>query len=534
MHGEQRSLTVSAEPRARASPLMRRIMMVMVGVTLAATITHLVILQVMMRFEAEADRALISMEEARSQTLSLALRVEALRDLAHDVARERDPETAARLSGVFQGVVDHVGGCNELSCHDPATRPAAMVEEMQRGLVPIGDFVRAASESTENGALEAERDRVDQQVVTMLGDLQMMNDELGLRVVENRADVRRYHTRFEGLSFAALLIVATAVLILSYWLARRITAPLLPLVDATRRVARGDFDFELEVEGRDELASLAGAFNDMATQLRDLHHAQEQYASRLEEEVECRIDDILERDQLLKQSERLANMGIFVGGVAHEINNPLTGILMNTALLNEEGWVAPQGSELLAEIDRAATGCKVVVDKLLELATMERIDAGQVDLDQVVQQALENNEVRISERSIRLSLRMPEPSPQVAGDPERLLVVVDNLIRNAVDACADGGRIEVRGESQNGSCRLSVADSGSGIDEGFEDRVFEPFFTTRRAGSGLGLPVCRRVMERMGGGLDVLAGEGLREDGGGATFIVTLPMWREHAQQAEC
>jgi two-component system NtrC family sensor kinase len=221
----------------------------------------------------------------------------------------------------------------------------------------------------------------------------------------------------------------------------------------------------------------------------------------------------------LFQAEKMAALGQLAGGVAHEINNPLGGILAFAQIMSQDQRT-PEDLESLRLISDAALRAKRIVESLLRFSRRPRDDErGEVDLSRVVEDALFLLQPQMRGGSVEVVRRL-EPA-KVLGNANQLQQIVVNLVVNAIQAMDGEGRIAVvTGAGGQGRAQLSVADSGPGVPPEIAGRIFEPFFTTKEegTGTGLGLSICYRIAEEHGGSIRL---EKAAE--GGACFIVSLP-----------
>ncbi|HEX2093787.1 MAG TPA: hybrid sensor histidine kinase/response regulator [Longimicrobiaceae bacterium] len=227
----------------------------------------------------------------------------------------------------------------------------------------------------------------------------------------------------------------------------------------------------------------------------------------------------------LREAEKLSAVGLLVSGVAHELNNPLAGILLSVELLLMD---PPPGVGLdeLHSIREQALRSRSIVRDLLSVVRQRETRKEQVDLRTLVEDASRNVEPHFSALGAKLSLSLPDPLPVVEGDRVGLGQVLINLLYNAVQAAGKGGEVHVSVQVENDRCAIVVEDTGPGIDPEILPRIFEPFFTTKSTGegSGLGLSVSLGIIQQHGG---TLTG-GNRTDArtppfGGARFVATLP-----------
>ena len=240
----------------------------------------------------------------------------------------------------------------------------------------------------------------------------------------------------------------------------------------------------------------------------------------------------------LMQSEKLASIGLLAGGVAHEINNPLGGILVfSQMLLREVNKKSPHYQDIV-EIEAAAQRCKKIVQDLLDFAR-KAPDGGHgetkvelVDCIEAARSALRFAMVSLKWRTIQIEEQFADGSFKVNGDRNKIMQVFLNLIQNAGQAMPDGGTIYLRSRrGRNGTQRtviFEVEDTGIGIPPANLKKVFDPFFTTKDPGegTGLGLSICYSIISDMGGNLEVSS-----EVNNGTMFRITLPD-TEHAVKA--
>jgi signal transduction histidine kinase len=270
---------------------------------------------------------------------------------------------------------------------------------------------------------------------------------------------------------------------------RSVAVPVARLHEGAARIAAGDLDARIQIATPDEFGALARQFNAMTASLRE-HQSQ------------------------LVQSEKLAGIGRLAAGVAHEINNPLAVILGYARLLQRkaEGSVA---DDLRVIEDEAVRG-KQIVDGLLDLSRPLASAPEPVELGSLCGEVVSRlRDVRALE-GVAVTVA---GEARVQGHPQKLRQVVLNLVKNAAEAAGVGGRVEVRVEpAPSGGAVVTVDDTGPGLSPEARGRLFEPFFTTRETGTGLGLAVSQGIVRAHGGELE--AGG---SPAGGARFTVRLP-----------
>lgn len=306
-----------------------------------------------------------------------------------------------------------------------------------------------------------------------------------------------------NLMAVALMLLILAAFLSTFW-ARRITSPLEQLSEAARVVGSGSFDIRLERSSRDEIGDLAETFNQMASEL----------ARRVQE---------LKNTQLaLVQSEKMAAFGQLGAGIAHEVKNPLAGILGFAQLSLRKADKESPLYRNLEMIERETKRCKNIIENLLRFARQERVTFQLTDLNQVVDDAVAIVDHQLGLHQIRVERHLAPSVPPVMGNANQIQQVLMNLLINAQQAF-DGapGVVNIfTGLRPDGMIEIRVADSGPGIPENIQPRLFEPFFTTKPAGkgTGLGLSVSYGIIKDHQGDIQVKSAPG-----NGAEFIITLP-----------
>jgi two-component system, NtrC family, sensor kinase len=320
---------------------------------------------------------------------------------------------------------------------------------------------------------------------------------------------------------AALLALALAFLF-----ARRITAALERLAGFARAVGKGQLATRVD-EGTtrraDEVGALAQTFNQMGAELQTSRDEIERWNKELEARVEARTRELKEAQAQLVQAQKLAALGQLGAGVAHEINNPLGGVIGHVQLLLVDREKSHPDYEALACIEAAARQASQVVQNLLRFSVQHKDPVRTtVDVNKLIKDTMSLTQRLLADQKIDLELELDgaTPPPRLRGDAGQIGQVLLNLVSNARTAMPKGGKLRVKSQKQNGEIAFSVEDSGKGIAADIRERIFEPFFTTKDEWSnvGLGLSVSYRIVSDHGGRIDVAT-----EPGRGSTFTVWLP-----------
>lgn len=244
-----------------------------------------------------------------------------------------------------------------------------------------------------------------------------------------------------------------------------------------------------------------------------------------------RVEQLEERERL---RDRLASLGEMAAGIAHELKNPLAGIEVTAGLLRRQIPALPDAQALLADIMSEAKLANSIVVEMLEFVRPIRLQVEETDLGDVLRQAMSLAERKVSRGAITVRVNVPAHLPSIDGDHHQLCQVFSNLLTNAFEALDGKGSVSVNaavhavepdpafaahGEAPTSAVVIEVCDDGPGIAAGMGERLFDPFFTTKTTGSGLGLPIVRKIVDAHDGRIDLTS-----EPGKGTRFRVTLPV----------
>ena len=323
-------------------------------------------------------------------------------------------------------------------------------------------------------------------------------------------------------SMAGIATLVGLALLFNRW----VLYPVRLLQRGVRRVARGSFDYSIELATGDEMQALAEAFNDMTARLRVTY-------ADLERQVR-------ERSRQLVRSERLAGVGFLAAGVAHEINNPLASIAFcSEALENRLGPMLAAGDvadakiiqNYLRMVQEEAFRCKSITEKLLDFSRCGEIKRERTDLAGLIQGVVEMIRHMGKYRQKKIVFQ-PREAVLAHVDAQEIKQVVLNLVVNALDCMAEHGTLKIELRHAEGMAEMVFDDDGCGMPSEVLENIFEPFFTRRRVGkgTGLGLSITHRIVSQHHGEIQAVSpGEGL-----GATFSVRLPVQpRESASSAK-
>jgi signal transduction histidine kinase len=323
--------------------------------------------------------------------------------------------------------------------------------------------------------------------------------------------------------------VAAIALLAALLVARGLTRRLASLQGAAGALGGGDLSVRVDERGADELGQVARAFNGMAGELQGARARLEGWNEELQRQVEARTRELKEAQARLVEAQKLAAVGQLGGGVAHEINNPLTGILGNAQLLLATLPDDAEGRDLIAKIEALARRCRDITQNLLRFSEQRLEPVFELlELNRVVTEGLALTTEQARAAGVVVESALAEPSPAVRGDAAQLEQVVLHLLHNAHAACLGrpGARVRVATRLEGEEALVEVSDQGKGIAPEHLARIFEPFFTTKDLWTnvGLGLSVSYRIVAEHGGRIAVES-----RVGEGSTFVVRLPASRAQA-----
>jgi two-component system NtrC family sensor kinase len=340
-------------------------------------------------------------------------------------------------------------------------------------------------------------------------------DRKVLGVMDVGISLRRLDAETADFRLSTLIVSAlgAAALALLLWLFARhhIMRPVAALVQATRRVARDQLELEVPVTWSGELGILAASFNDMTRSLRATKRELDALMRDLERQVEERTAALRAAQDQLVRTEKLTSLGKLSASIAHEINNPLAGILTFAKLIVrtlEQGAPDEEGRRTLVRhlhlVARETERCSAIVRNLLDFARERPLALRDTNVHHVMDEALQLLANQIQIQGVVLERRLL-PVPLVDGDFGQLRQAFVNVIMNACEAMARGGRLTVETALVEDGRWVEVAfqDTGPGIPPDHLSRIFDPFFTTKEKGTGLGLSVVYGIVERHAGKIEL-------------------------------
>lgn len=416
-------------------------------------------------------------------------------------------DALGEYSGVLEEKHKSAGGIGD---NQPERQTAQQIQAALEQIRRTSSRDAALLDATALGEL-------DRQVIGLQSMTADLPSHLHNTLIGFAAEVRgQYHLLLVGLwitSALATIVFAVFVRLFFRWIFR----PLEVLIHGSRKVAAGDFNYYLRLQTHDEMSELAAAMNDMTLRFRTIR-------DDLDHQVQQRTKQVV-------RNEQLASVGFLAAGVAHEINNPLASIAICAESLDgrvrellADRSADPRAgtiAEYLRMIQSEAFRCKGITEKLLDFSRIGPPKRQPTDLRELVQGVLDVIRHLGKYHGKQIAL-CDGPAVFAPVNGQELKQVVLNLLTNALDSLDDDGRVEIRLKVRDQMAELSVADNGCGMDADVLERIFEPFFTRRRAGqgTGLGLSICYRIVSDHGGTIEARS----PGPGKGATFVVRLPL----------
>ena len=321
---------------------------------------------------------------------------------------------------------------------------------------------------------------------------------------------------------------------------RFVHVPVKELIRGTGIIRDGNLSHRIGVTSRTEIGQLASSLNDMAQELGQAQEELKAWAHTLEERVEEKTR-ILQRAQArLIQNEKMASLGTLSAVVAHEVNNPLSGVLTYTKLVRrlvgEDGPAPdrlPAIQRHLKTMEEETARCGKIVQSLLEFSSQSGVESLDLDINELLERTLFLIGHKLELQGLALKRDLSPDLPPVSGDADQVQQALLAVLINAIEAMPQGGDLEVvsRAKDGDGGRRVTVeiSDTGAGIPEDVMPRIFDPFFTTKQMqkGVGLGLSVVYGIVTRHHGTIEAQSRPGR------TVFTVSLPAMRAPGQEAE-
>lgn len=364
--------------------------------------------------------------------------------------------------------------------------------------------------------------------------LGVLDVKMNLLQVDTSIAASRRNMIAYGIAFVILIGALSAGFIL-----KMVHNPVKKLILGTREIAKGNLDYIINLQVQNEMGSLAKSFNLMTHDLKKARDEIMEWSSTLEEKVLEKTEALETAQESMIQMEKMASIGKLSATVAHEINNPLAGVLTYAKLIlkmcNKE-CISPEektSMEKYLNIIKNETGrCGDIVKNLLLFSKKTGGDFRMEQLNVIVDNSLQLIDHHLKIEGITLVKDLPQGIDQMYCDANQIQQALIALFVNAVEAMPKGGTLTVRTDSagDNHCVRIFVSDTGHGIPEEIKSKIFEPFFSTKVDGKGvgLGLPVVYGIIKRHHGSIEVIS-----KVNQGTTFVISIPREQEQGCQEE-
>jgi len=453
-----------------------------------------------------------------------------LKELAEGLFQESDVIAVAVVDAESNPLLDDRrtghGGAHLIALPNVQTR------QVGGGEARIGPF-------TFEGATGVEAYEVSYPVFTRRGDRH--NEEIGFLLEEEESSSHKLetigwarvtislasmHRDIAELKWAfgllTFLVISVAIL-MTVMLVRRMVGPLQALADATRRIAGGSLDEMVVESSTDEIGQLARSFNQMTSELKRSRQELERYSADLKNQVRLRTRELEEAQSQLVQAEKMSAVGLLVSGVAHELNNPLAGVVGYSQLLMKTD-ADDRVRRGLEKINREAERCKKIVQNLQTFARKHKPQKDYIGINGILESTLELRSYQLKVDNIKVETDFDADLPKTMADFHQLQQVFLNIIINAHQAMVGSrkdGSLTLRSRRRDDMICVEICDNGPGIAPENQGKVFDPFFTTKEVGqgTGLGLSICYGILQEHKGRIFVRNGPE-----GGAVFTVEIPI----------
>jgi len=316
--------------------------------------------------------------------------------------------------------------------------------------------------------------------------------------------------------WATLILIFIVGVVAAAFIRRLVQRPAFQLYEGTRRIASGDLDTRIEVRGRHELARLAEAFNRMAQDLGAARREVTEWSQRLEEKVVEKTEELSRAQRQVLHMEKMASLGKLSATVAHELNNPISGVLTYARLVRREiaeqpidAAVREELTRYLSLVEQECSRCGAIVQNLLVFARRTGAEMAPIDLNEVVEHSLMLVRHHLEISGVKLHSERLSGDSRIVADAGQIQQALVALLVNAVEAMngLEGGEAEltVRLRGDADEVRIDIGDTGVGIPPEVVPQIFDPFFSTKEAenGVGLGLAVVYGIVQRHGGQIEV-------------------------------
>ncbi len=348
-------------------------------------------------------------------------------------------------------------------------------------------------------------------------------------VIFSLKDVKENTTRLNKIQYTSgfvMFLVISLFVFVFIW--KFVNVPLKKLTAGTMEITKGNLDLTIDIKSKDEIGILADSFNKMTKKLKQAHEELVNWAKTLEEKVNEKTAELQRAHAYMLQIEKMASLGKLSATVAHELNNPLEGVLTYAKLLKrkiQNGALENEGKkeilDTLSIIIDEISRCGNIVKNLLLFSKQKLGEFKEEDICQIIKRSVALIAHHLEMNNIKLQLELPEKPVFMVCDSQQIEQMLLAMEINAIEAMPEGGNLKIElKEINDDKIQIKISDTGVGIPDDILPHIFEPFFTTKKEGkgTGLGLAVVYGIVERHNGNISVES-----KVNSGTTFTVTLP-----------
>ncbi|HMK49049.1 MAG TPA: ATP-binding protein [Thermodesulfovibrionales bacterium] len=458
----------------------------LIGMMLLLSLT---VISILMYLYAQSEKALLNQLESQTAELSKAIQV------GMEEVTSKGYTDQMRLQTYLKKL--NAKGVKEISIISPADEIVASTNPTKIG-EQVGPTKKERIIKAELGEPVSKEGKVYNVILPVVAG----NEHYGyihLKInIEDFSEILRSHAIKRIVATSLVFIIGTILAVFLSWM---YTKPIHNVVNAAGRVASGDLTLELTTDRKDEIGELTHSFNYMVQKLREERALEEK----------------------LREAEHLSGIAQLAKGIAHEIRNPLNFI--NLSIDHIKKKYTPQQDEEKAKFETLIVSIKHEIQRLnklvgdfLEYGKPLRLSRQDTDLGGLIGEVLELVRAKAEKDGIRISYSDGN-IPRLPVDPELIKTCIFNIILNAFQAMPAGGSLNVATQTSNGKVSIIVEDTGVGVSKENMQKMFDPFFSTKSTGLGLGLAMTRRVVEEHGGKADFQSTEGV-----GSVMTISLPI----------
>jgi two-component system NtrC family sensor kinase len=407
-------------------------------------------------------------------------------------------------------------------CHQDGKKPLDALSEKDRWMIYLDQkearYLKSVEPIYNEPACFNASCHVHPKSQHILGFLEM---DFPLEQIDASVWSRTLKTITAGVIFFCILSFCLLVIL---W--RLVSRPVSILAENMKKVAAGDLDHHVQINSNDEIAMLAQNFNEMISELARSRDTMNRWTQTLEEEVAKKTEEIQQTQRSLVQAEKLASLGRMAAGVAHELNNPLTGIITFAHLmLSRTPEENKDDRDDLNVIIEQSERCAKIIKGLLTFSRARHHEKTVCNINDVLDKTLDMIKTNEKFYHIKIHTTKSETALLAQGDASQFQQVFLNMLINAADAMNEKGRLTIQThkveENSEPYAEIIFIDTGSGIPDDVIEKIFDPFYTTKPPGkgTGLGLAVSHGIIKHHGGKINVTS-----KVGQGASFFIRLPL----------